>query len=292
MSVIAPVPATRARRQTRTRPRRRSRSPERAIRAALTVIAVIVVGFPVYYTLLGSLLPARELASGSLLPRSLTLDNFRTALSEVPLGREYLISVLVTALQTAAEVLTSALAAYALVFTRWRGQRVVFAFIVATLAIPGDALVIPNYVTVTGLGLTNTVLGITLPYLAAGYTVFLLRQAFLGFPREVWEAAMIDGCGHLRCLLRVVLPMTSQAVATAAMWSALAAWNGYFWPLLITDEASARTIQVGLGQLANSELAAPGVLLAGVTLVLLPTLLLVIAGQRFLQAGLARGMPR
>jgi ABC-type glycerol-3-phosphate transport system permease component len=148
--------------------------------------------------------------------------------------------------------------------------------------------VIPNYVTVTGLGLGNTVLGITLPYLAAGYTTFLLRQAFLSFPREVWEAARLDGCGHLRTLFRIVLPVSSGPLTTAMLWSALAAWNGYFWPLLITDNPQSRTVQVSLGQLANVEVTNPGVLLAGVALVLLPTLVLVIAGQRVLLTGLAR----
>jgi ABC-type glycerol-3-phosphate transport system permease component len=268
--------------------RRRPVTAGQAVRVALTVAAAVVVGFPFYYTVLGSLESARDLAGGTLLPHSLTLANFRTALHQVSFGHQYLVSVAVTVVQTTAEVVTSALAAYALVFTRWPGQRIVLALIVGTLAVPGDALVIPNYVTVTGLGLTNTILGITLPYLAAGYTTFLLRQAFLAFPHEVWEAARLDGSGHLRCLRQVVLPMTRGAVTTAAVWSALAAWNGYFWPLLITDRDSARTIQVGLGELTNSELTDPGALLAGVALVLIPTLILVVAGQRVLLSGLAR----
>lgn len=260
----------------------------RVLRIVLTVIAVLVVGFPVYYTLLGSILPPGQLATGSLLPRSATFANFRAVLEQIPLGREYLNTIAVTALQTSAELLTSALAAYALVFAQWRGRGVVFGLIVATLAVPGDALVIPNFTTVTGLGLTDTILGITLPYLAAGYIVFLLRQAFLAFPREVWEAARLDGAGHLRCLFRVVLPIIRPTLVTAALWSALGAWNGYFWPLLITDKDSSRTIQVGLGELTNSDIGSPGQLLAGVTLVLLPTLVLILAGQRALLTGLAR----
>lgn len=262
------------------------------VRGVLLTLAAIVVGFPVYYTFLGALLPPEQLANGSLLPHGLTFDNFRAVVREVPLGRQYAVSLAVTAVQTAAEVVTSALAAYSLVFARWPGRRVVFVFIIATLAVPGDALVIPNYVSVTGLGLTDTVLGIALPYLAAGYTTFLLRQAFLSFPLEVWEAARLEGCSHLRCLFQIVLPATSPAVTTAAMWSALAAWNGYFWPLLITDSPGSRTIQVGLSQLTNSELANPGVLLAGVAMVLVPTLLLVIVGQRALLHGLTRRSAR
>lgn len=291
MTTVAP-PADQLTPVARRRPQRERWRPAKVLRVVLLVLATVIVGFPVYYTFLGAFLSPRDLAGGSLIPSSVSLANFRTVLAEVPLGRQYLVSVAVTVLQTIAQIVTSALAAYALVFVRWPGRRIVFLFIIATLAVPGDALVIPNYVSVTGLGLTNTVLGITLPYLAAGYTVFLLRQAFLSFPPEVWEAAQLDGAGHLRTLFRIVLPMTRPTVTTAAMWSALAAWNGYFWPLIITDTADSRTIQVGISQLTNSELTNPGVLLAGVAMVLLPTLILVVAGQRALLSSLSRTAPR
>ncbi|GAA2298034.1 carbohydrate ABC transporter permease [Streptomyces violaceusniger] len=274
---------------------RRSRPPLRArdmVRWFWLVALTVVIGFPVYVTLLTGLLPPQDVAHGTLLPTRLTLDNFREALRNVPFGQQYVVSVLVTALQTGGQLLTSSLAAYALVFPRWRGRAVAFAVIVATLAIPGESLVIPNYELVTGLGLRDSLLGITLPFLAAGYPVFLLRQAFLTLPREVWEAARLDGCGDLRCLFLVVLPMARPQVTAATLWSALAAWNGYFWPLLITDSPDRRTVQVGISQLVNAESTSPGVIYAGTTLVLLPTLLLVIVGQRFLLRGLARTSPR
>jgi ABC-type glycerol-3-phosphate transport system permease component len=249
----------------------------------------LIVAFPVYVTVVTALLPPGDVTSGRLLPDPgrLTLANARQALDSIPLGRQYLVSTLATALQTGAQVLTAALAAYALVYPRWRGRAVAFAVMVGTLAIPGESTVIPNVELVTRLGLRNTVLAIALPFLAAGYPVFLLRQAFLGLSREVWEAARLDGCSHLRCLGQVVLPMARPQLITAALWCALAAWNGYFWPLLITDSPDRRTVQVGLAQLVSGESTNPGVIYAGTLLVLLPTLLLVLAGQRFLVRGLA-----
>jgi sn-glycerol 3-phosphate transport system permease protein len=217
----------------------------------------------------------------------LTLENFRIALDAIPLGRQYLVSVAVTLLQAGANLMTAALAAYALVFPRWRGRAVAFALVVATLAIPGESTVIPNFELVASMGLRDTVLGIVLPYLAVGYPVFLLRQAFLGLPREVWEASRLDGCGDLRSLVTVILPMARPQLATATLWCALAAWNGYFWPLLITDSPDRRTVQVGLAQLVAAESSTPAVIYAGTLIVLLPTLLLVLAGQRFLVRGLA-----
>ncbi|GGZ76680.1 carbohydrate ABC transporter permease [Streptomyces bluensis] len=250
---------------------------------------VLVVAFPVYVTVVTALLPQGDVAAGRLLPvpGRLTLDNVRAALDSAPLARQYLVSVAVTALQAVAQLTTAALAAYALVFPRWRGRGVAFALVLATLAFPGESLVIPNFELVTGLGLRDTLLGIVIPYLAAGYAVFLLRQAFLALPRETWEAARLDGCGELRALLHVVLPMARPQLVTAAMWCALSAWNGYFWPLLITDSPQRRTIQVGLAQLVVDQAAAPAVIYAGTLLVLLPTLLLVLFGQRFLVRGLA-----
>lgn len=252
-------------------------------------VMVLIMVFPVYVTVVTALLPRADVASGQLLPRPdrLTLDNLRFALNSSPLSRQYLVSVSVTVLQAGAQLSTAALAAYALVFPRWRGRGIAFALVLATLAIPSESLVIPNYDLVSSLGLRDTLLGIVIPYLAAGYAVFLLRQAFLALPREVWEAARLDGCGELRALLHVVLPMVRPQMTTAAMWCALSAWNGYFWPLLITDSPQRRTVQVGLAQLVLDEATSPAVIYAGTLLVLLPTLLLVLFGQRFLVRGLA-----
>ncbi|MFJ9631860.1 carbohydrate ABC transporter permease [Streptomyces sp. NPDC091280] len=252
----------------------------------------LVVGFPAYVSVISAFLPAQDVARGVLLPHRLTLDNFRTALHSVPLGRQYAVSSAVVLLQTSAQLLTSAFAAYALVFPRWRGRALAFALIVGTLAIPSESLVIPNYTLTSDLGLRDTLPGIVLPFLAAGYPVFLLRQAFVSLPREVWEAARLDGCGDLRCLFLVILPMARPQVTAAALWSALSAWNGYLWPLLITDSPDRRTVQVGIAQLTSAESTSPAVLYAGLVLVLLPTLILVTAGQRFLVRSLAAGSHR
>lgn len=253
----------------------------------LTIVAVIIV-FPVYVTLASSVLPTSDIAKGRIIPGPghFTFDNFAQALRVVPFESQYVVSVMVTVLQAGMQLVTSALAAYALVFPSWRGKGIAFVLIIATLAVPGESLIIPNYQLVTSLGLRDTILGIAVPFLAAGYPIFLLRQAFLTVPREVWEAAKLDGCGDFRTLLRIVLPMTRPQVTTAAMWSALAAWNGYFWPLLITDTPVNRTIQVGIAQLVSSESTSPSVIAAGTVLVLIPTLILVIAGNRFLLRGL------
>ncbi|MFC8667521.1 carbohydrate ABC transporter permease [Streptomyces sp. NPDC057199] len=271
---------------------RSGRGTRTAARRLWLLALALVIGFPAYVSVLSAFLPAQDVARGVLLPHRLTLENFRTALDSVPLGRQYAVSSAVVVVQTLAQLVTSALAAYALVFPRWRGRALAFALVVGTLAIPGESLVIPNYTLTSDLGLRDTLLGIVLPFLAAGYPVFLLRQAFLSLPREVWEAARLDGCGDLRALFLVILPMARPQVTAATLWSALSAWNGYFWPLLITDSPDKRTVQVGIAQLTSAESTSPAVLYAGLVLVLLPTLLLVTVGQRFLVRSLAAGSGR
>jgi ABC-type glycerol-3-phosphate transport system permease component len=261
----------------------------RALRSGVLLLLVLVIAFPVYITLTTAFLSPQAVAAGRLWPdpREFTLGNFSAALQSIPLLRQYGVSLAVTVLQAGAQVVLAAAAGYALVFPTWRGRGLAFVLFLGTLAIPGETTVIPNYETVTGLGLRDTVLAVALPFLCAAYPVFLLRQAFSDLPREVWEAATLDGAGHLRALFQIVLPMARGHLATAALWAALSAWNGYFWPLLITDSPDARTVQVGLSQLVVAEGSTPGVVYAGTLVVLLPTLLLVLCGQRFLVRGLA-----
>ncbi len=266
----------------------------RLVRGVAIVVLVAVVLLPVYLTFASALFPTGEFLRSGLFPspERLTFDNIATALGAVPFVPQYLTSVTVVILQTAAQLITSVLAAYALVFPRWRLRAAVFGVIIVTLGVPGESLTISNYDLVSSIGLRDTVFGIVLPYLAAGYTIFLLRQAFASFPFEVWEASRLDGCGHLRSLVGVVLPSCRAHLTTAALWSALSAWNGFFWPLLITDSPQNRTIQVGVTQLVAGEIAVPPVVFAGAALVLIPTVLLVIFSQRFLIGGMAAGSLR
>jgi len=263
-----------------------------AARVAVVVVLAAVVAFPIYTSFVSALTVNGEVARHGLLPGlgSLTLANFAEVSRSVDLVPQYLVSIAVVTLQTLAQVATGALAAYALVFPRWRGKGLAFALVLLTLAIPGESIVIPNYELVSAIGLRDTVLGVALPYLAAGYPIFLLRQAFAGVPLEIWEASRLDGAGDLRSLVEVILPACRPEVTTAVVWSALSAWNGFFWPLLITDSSSSRTIQVGISQLAASEASDPSVLFAGTVLVVLPTMLLVVLAQRLLVNGLARGV--
>lgn len=255
------------------------------------LLSLVPVLFPVYYVFAGTLMEPRELASfpPRLVPTGVHLDNVHGVLSAVPLVRMYLNSVVMAGVITACQLLTSALAAYAFVFLRFRGSAVVFALFLSTLMVPAEATFIPNYLTISGWGLSDRYLGLVLPFLAYAFGTFLLRQSFKQFPRELYDAARMDGMGHLRFLWTILLPLSKPALSAVGIYVFINAWNMYFWPLIITRSTDMQTLQIGLNSLKNAESANPGLVLAGAALSVIPTLVLVVFGQRFIVRGLTAG---
>lgn len=258
---------------------------------ALAIGAVVVL-FPVYYGIVGSFMGPSDVNSypASLWPLDgWRAENFSGALQAIPLGRQYLNSVVMAGLITLGQLITSVLAAYAFVFLPMRWRSFWFALFLATMMVPAEAIIIPNYLTITGAGLINTIPALVLPFLAHGFGVFLLRQAFLSFPIELSDAARIDGAGHLRFLLAVLIPLSKPTLAALGIWAFLSAWNMYFWPLLVTQTPQMQTIQIGITQLRSADNSNAGLVLAGTVLAVIPTVLLVVFGQRFIVRGLTTG---
>jgi sn-glycerol 3-phosphate transport system permease protein len=264
-----------------------------AIYVVLLVAAAAVL-FPVYYAIAGSVMGPRDLARypPALVPHHLRWGNLAGVFDVIPLGRQYLNSAVQAGVITLAQLVTSVLAAYAFAFLSFRWRSAVFGLFLATLMVPWEAIILPNYLLISGWGLADTRLGLVLPFLVNAFGTFLLRQSFLQFPRELRDASKVDGCGDLRFLWRILVPLQKPALAAVAVYVFLSAWNQYFWPLLITSTPRMQTLQIGITQLQNAEAADPGLVLAGVTLSLLPTLLLVVFGQRFIVRGLVAGASR
>lgn len=244
----------------------------------LSLITTIIL-FPVGYIFLGSFIQTGM----SFASNTLTLNNYRTAMAATPLLRQLLNSLLVTALQTCGQVVTSILAAYALVFCQLRHERMLLVIFLMSMMIPQETTVLSNYLTITAWHLIDTIPAIALPYLALAFNVFLFRQSFRSFPSEMQDAAMLDGAGHMRFMLSILIPMNRAPIMAATINSAIAAWNGFFWPLLVTNSPEMRTIQVGIAQLSGSEASDIGVVLAGTVIAIIPPLILVLAGQKFLR---------
>ncbi len=260
----------------------------------LLVVAAVAVVFPVYYVFAGALMGPGEIARfpPALVPHAPRIGNLQGVFDAIPLGRQYLNSALVAGAITLSQLVTSVLAAYAFVFLPLPARTALFGLFLATLMVPWEAIILPNYLAISDAGLANTYPGLALPFLANAFGTFLLRQSFRQFPSELHDASKMDGAGHVRFLWQVLLPLNRPALAAVTVYVFLSAWNQYFWPLLITSTPTMQTLQIGITQLNNAEAADPGLILAGVALSLLPTLLLVVFGQRFIVRGLTAGAVR
>ena len=256
----------------------------------LTLVAIIVI-FPLWSALTISMLSDTQVATYPplLAPTSLYFANFGRALEQAPLMRYLFNSVVQSTLVMVGQLVTASLAAYAFAFIDFKGRNVLFLIFLSTLMIPWEATIIPNYLLVRGIGWTDTFMGLTVPFMATAFGTFLLRQFFLTIPRELQDAATIDGAGSLRFLLAIVVPLARPALGTLAVYSFLQTYNQYLWPLLITNDQQMRTVQIGIALLQDEERFMFNTVMAGVVLVLVPTFVLFIVGNRQLIRGLTAG---
>lgn len=256
------------------------------------VLATIVLGLPLLWMFLASLKTPEELYRLPLqwLPGAPSLDNYAQAASAIPLGQLLANSVGLTIAGAGLKVVLGLCCAYALVFLDFPFKKVVFGLVIATLMIPPQITIIPNYTLVAGLGWLNTYQGILVPGLASAFGTFLFRQHFLTLPSSILEAAELDGAGHWRKLWRFVVPMSTPTLAAVALVSVVTEWNDYLWPFLVVDDPSKMTLPVGLTLLQNTDgMTNWGVLLAATVVVTLPILLVFLILQRRLVAGLTAG---
>ena len=256
----------------------------------LLVLASVLVLFPLLFSF--SLAIQGDTIAPTLMPDFSKLDwsVFGQAFSKQKhLGRWILNSFVVSVAVTLGQLMTSALAAYALANLRFPAKSFFFFAFLGPLMIPWESTIIPNYLAITAWGWKDTYQGLIVPFLASGFGIFLLRQYFLTIPRELYEAAVIDGCGRTRYLWSVLLPLSRPALGTLAVYAFLNTWNQYYWPLLVTDSTEWRTTQVGIAVFRSSEIAVYNLQMAATLIVLFPTLVLLILGQRQLVRGLTEG---
>jgi multiple sugar transport system permease protein/sn-glycerol 3-phosphate transport system permease protein len=255
----------------------------------LALAAALVAALPLLYSLLVSFTMPAVAFAGTLLPSEVSWQNYLAAWKAVPFARYFLNSALVALMATSATLFTSILAAYAFARLRFPMQNVLFAIFLATMMIPGHITLIPNYLTVARLGLLDTYWALVLPSVASGFTVFFLRQHMKGVPRELDEAARLDGASSWIILWRVIVPLCIPAIATMGLFNLISEWNAYLWPLIVTDSDATRTVQIGLARLfsrsAEEGLINWPVVLAGSWIVLLPTLGFFLAAERYLSRG-------
>ncbi len=262
-------------------------------------LVVLLVGLPVWWMISGSLKTSQEIYTfpPDWIPRNPRWSNFKDAWQSAPFDRFYLNSIITTVAGSALEVTNAALSAYALAFLRFPFKNVVFAILLAALMIPTQVTILPNYVffgstvyDLIGESWVNTYQAIILPGASVAFGTFLMRQSFLGLPREVLDAAKVDGAGHLRTLWDVVLPMARPVIVTFGLISVVAKWNDYLWPLVITQTENMRTLTVGISTFFDMEGNTDwGLVMAATIFVVFPLLVVFVFAQRFIIEGLTAG---
>lgn len=257
------------------------------------LIAMVIIVLPLAWMILSSFKPPGEIVTltPSLLPQDPTLDNYAAVASRVPLLTVLGNSVFVTVVGAGIKVLLAVTTAYALVFIRVPGANLIFLGILVALMVPPEVAMLPNYLTITALGGRNTLWGIILPGLGTAFGTFLLRQHFKALPRELFEAAELDGAGHGRKLFQIAVPVSVPAIATVALVTIVNEWNNFLWPLIIIDSPDKMTLPVGLNLLQSieSQTGSYGILMAGAVMVTVPVLVIFAALQRYVVAGLTQG---
>jgi sn-glycerol 3-phosphate transport system permease protein len=267
-------------------------------RYVLLLVLALIVLFPIYITVVNSFLTNDQITARppKLVPSSLRFDGYRRAWSDGDISSYLFNSVVVTFLIVAGQLLTSICAGYAFAFLSFPLKRVLFVVFLATMMVPFEVVFFTNLETVVTLGdlpLIGHFIGLdtygalVLPFLATGFGAFLVRQAFLTLPRDLKDAAELDGYGHWRFLWRVAVPLARPTIAALALFSFFGAWNQYLWPLIASDHY--RTLQVGLAQLRGEALDDFNMLFAGTVLAALPLLVLLVAFQKQLVRGLTAG---
>jgi ABC-type glycerol-3-phosphate transport system permease component len=187
------------------------------------------------------------------IPERLLWTSYPSAWRAQPFARMYVNSVVTSTLIILGQIVTSALAAYALTQLRFRGRALAFLFIISTMMVPIQATFIPAYIIVSRLHWIDTYWALVMPFVASGFGVFLMRQAFLVVPRELIEAARIDGASHRIILTRILLPLARPTVFTLAALSFVFHYNDFFWPLIVTNSARVRTLPIGLATMILTE---------------------------------------
>lgn len=257
----------------------------------LLIITAIIILYPIWSAFNISMMSDSEMGSYPPLqfPTGIRLTNIERAMTQAPLGRYLFNSVVQSSLVMIGQLITASLAAYAFAFIDFKGRNFFFLLFLSTMMIPWEATIIPNYLFIKRLGWTDTFQGLAVPFMATGFGTFLLRQFFMKIPHELQDAATIDGCGSFRFLLTIVIPLARPALGTLAVYSFLQTYNQYLWPLLITNNPSMRTVQIGIALLQDEERLMINVIMAGVVFILIPTLTLFVVSNRQLIRGLTAG---
>ncbi|MCG8607234.1 carbohydrate ABC transporter permease [bacterium] len=249
------------------------------------IFSSIAIGFatlmnaPFIWMILTSFKPASEVFS-TILPSQYKFSNYEMAWTSVPMGRYIFNSLFMALTHSISHIILGSIAAFAFAKMRWKGRNLAFVIFLSAMMIPGEVTLIPNFITITKLGWVDTYQALVAPTFSSIFAIFLLRQFFMTIPRDLDDAAVIDGCGKLRYLFQIVMPLSKPALLTVGLFSFVASWNELLWPLVITNAEHMRVVQVGIAAFQSKFGVDYSLVMAGTTIVTLPIIILFFFVQR------------
>ena len=269
----------------------RKKRIRKTVLVCVNILFALFMLFRLLYSVSVSIMPGDELFTMDLniLPSNPTFENYVRAFTQVPLVRFILNSFLVAGCITIGQIITCSLAAFAFSFLEFKGKNFLFMLVMATMMVPGEAVIISNYLTVSSMGILDTYIVLILPSLTSAMGIFLFRQFYMTFPISLYESAKLDGCGNLRFIVKILIPLTKSAIGAMAVYTFINAWNMYMWPLLVTGSEEMRTVQIGISMLNSVDAQSITLMMAGVVAIIIPSMVIFIVGQKQLISGMFSG---
>ncbi len=256
-------------------------------------IAAFIVLIPILWVLGNSFRITEEIGLHTdlnlklFIPDTVTFDNYKTLFADYPFLRYMLNTVFVAVVVTAVSLLLNSMAAFAFARINFAGKNIIFPILLVTLIVPGEVMLLPSYLLIKNMGLMDNYLALILPALGGAFGIFYLRQSFLGIPKELEEAASIDGSGRLGIYFKIYLPLVRPHLITLGLMTFMGQWDGFIWPLTVLTTPDKYLIQVGLNYLTGEHYSDWGAIFAGSMVCTLPIILIFICLQKYYIQGIA-----
>lgn len=260
---------------------------------AFLILMALVFLVPFIWMVSTSLKTEEYILRTDFIPNPASLDSYVELFETMPMGRMVANSVFVTVTATVGQILFAGMSAYAFARMKWRGRNLVFSLYLATMMIPYQVVVIPQFILVSKLGWVNSYPALILPSIFSAFATFLMRQSFLSIPPELEEAAIMDGASHLTIFRKIMLPLSKPVIATLTVFAFMGIWNSYLWPLFVARKPEFMTLPLGLATLqgSNQSLTEWNLVMAGAVVTVLPILVIYLFAQKwFVQGAVISGI--
>lgn len=258
-------------------------------RHVLLLLLSVIAVFPIYWMIISSMKGEAEIFNYALLPEQFQLKNYIYAFQEIPIVKMLANSIINSSVQMILQLITAVLAAYALMRWNFKGKNIIIGVLTLTWLIPFQAIMIPNYVQINTWKLNGTLAAVILPNVASAFACITMYQSFQSFPKELVEAALIDGCSELRLLGSVVIPTMKAGISSLGIMLFINSWNDYMWPMLVAKKLENAPIQIGLKSFVSSDVNMWGSLMAATTVACIPIFVLYLFLQRNIMDSFIKG---